>query len=168
MVFLHKWSISRWIWSARLYGQFLMCKTALSPNENRLQICQKSERISCVIPRCKLHCGITQPILRIFWHIGILLTGGLIYNPISTSVAFIRSHRHFCSTPKRGIHMGVDEAQAGRQVPSAARRTSGRAGIRGQPNATSLSLTHPQRCQLLSATRCRWYTLIEERAMSKW
>ena len=63
--------------------------------------------------------------------------------------------------------MGVDEAQAGRQVPSAARRTSGRAGIGGQPNATSLSLTHPQRCQLLSATRCRWYTLIEERAMSK-
>ena len=29
------------------------------------QICPKSRRISCVIPCCKLQCGITQPILRL-------------------------------------------------------------------------------------------------------
>ena len=34
-----------------------------------VQTCQKSQRIGCVIPRCKLQCGITQPILRLFWHI---------------------------------------------------------------------------------------------------
>ena len=33
------------------------------------QICQKSWRIGCAIPCCKLQCGITQPILRLFWHI---------------------------------------------------------------------------------------------------
>ena len=29
---------------------------------------KKSGRIGCVIPRCKLQRGITQPILRLFWH----------------------------------------------------------------------------------------------------
>ena len=29
---------------------------------NYVQICQKSRRIGCVIPRCKLHCSTTQPI----------------------------------------------------------------------------------------------------------
>ena len=31
-----------------------------------LQICQKSQRIGCVIPLCKLKCVITQPILQLF------------------------------------------------------------------------------------------------------
>ena len=31
-----------------------------------VQICRKSQRISCVISRCNLQCGITQPILRLF------------------------------------------------------------------------------------------------------
>ena len=31
-----------------------------------VQICQKSRRIGCVIPRCKLQCRITQPTLRLF------------------------------------------------------------------------------------------------------
>ena len=31
-----------------------------------VEICQKSLRIGCVIPRCKLQCEITQPILRLF------------------------------------------------------------------------------------------------------
>ena len=33
----------------------------------RVQICQKSRGIGCVIPRWKLPCGITQPILRLFF-----------------------------------------------------------------------------------------------------
>ena len=32
-----------------------------------VQICNKSQRIGCVIPHCKLQCGITQ--LHIFWHV---------------------------------------------------------------------------------------------------
>ena len=35
----------------------------------RGQICQKSQRIGCMILCCKLQRGITQPILRLFWHI---------------------------------------------------------------------------------------------------
>ena len=31
-----------------------------------IQICQKSRKISCVIPHCQLQRGITQPILRLF------------------------------------------------------------------------------------------------------
>ena len=34
-----------------------------------VQICQKIRRIGCVILCCKLQCGITQPILQLFWHI---------------------------------------------------------------------------------------------------
>ena len=34
-----------------------------------IQICQKSRRIGCVIPHCNLQCGVTQPILQLFWHI---------------------------------------------------------------------------------------------------
>ena len=33
------------------------------------QMCQKSRRIGCVISRCNLQCRITQPIIRLFWHI---------------------------------------------------------------------------------------------------
>ena len=33
------------------------------------KICQKWRRIGCVIPRSKLQRGITQPILKLFWHI---------------------------------------------------------------------------------------------------
>ena len=36
-----------------------------------LQICQKSRRIGCVIPRCNLQHGITQPIIRLYWKIFI-------------------------------------------------------------------------------------------------
>ena len=45
--------------------------------EHHIQICQKSRRIGCEIPSRKLHCRITQPILRLFWHICIhvLLAG---------------------------------------------------------------------------------------------
>ena len=31
-----------------------------------IQMCQKGRRMGCVITRCKLQCGITQPILRLF------------------------------------------------------------------------------------------------------
>ena len=34
-----------------------------------IQICQKSRRIGCVIPHCKLQHWIAQPILRLIWHI---------------------------------------------------------------------------------------------------
>ena len=34
-----------------------------------VQICQNIQRIGCMIPCCKLQCRITQPILRICWHI---------------------------------------------------------------------------------------------------
>ena len=30
------------------------------------QICQKSRRVGCVIPHCKLQCGMTKPIFRLF------------------------------------------------------------------------------------------------------
>ena len=35
-------------------------------NQDVVQICQKSQRIGCVIPHCNLQRGITQPILRLF------------------------------------------------------------------------------------------------------
>ena len=38
-------------------------------HHRHVQICQKSQRIGCVIPLCKLQGGISQPILRLFWHI---------------------------------------------------------------------------------------------------
>ena len=36
-----------------------------------VQICQKNQSIGCVIPRCKLKCGITQPFFWLLWHICI-------------------------------------------------------------------------------------------------
>ena len=39
------------------------------------QIWQKRRSRSCVIPRCYLHRGITQPILRLFEHICTYLRG---------------------------------------------------------------------------------------------
>ena len=36
-----------------------------------LQICQKSQRIGRLIPRCKLQCGIVQPILGLFFDISV-------------------------------------------------------------------------------------------------
>ena len=42
-------------------------KNAITAEE--VQKCQKSRRIGCVIPHCKLKCGSTQPILWLFWHI---------------------------------------------------------------------------------------------------
>ena len=32
-----------------------------------VQICQESQRIGCVIAHCNLKCGITQPILKLFF-----------------------------------------------------------------------------------------------------
>ena len=49
--------------------QNLSKNVANSYIDEHVQICQKSQRIGCVIPRCKLQCGITQPILRLFLHI---------------------------------------------------------------------------------------------------
>ena len=50
-----------------------VCKNRRMPPETishfTLQICQNSWRIGCVIPHCKLQCGITQPIIQLFWHI---------------------------------------------------------------------------------------------------
>ena len=40
-----------------------------------VQISQKSQRIGWVIPRHNLQCGITQPILRLFWHICTYISG---------------------------------------------------------------------------------------------
>ena len=39
-----------------------------------LNICQKRWSEGCVILYCNLQCGITQPILRLFWHICSLLS----------------------------------------------------------------------------------------------
>ena len=39
----------------------------LSRFHNLLLICQTSQRIGCVILHCNLQCGITQPILRLFF-----------------------------------------------------------------------------------------------------
>ena len=42
-----------------------------------LQVCQKSRRIGCVIPRCNLQHRIMQPILWLFWHVHVCrLSGG--------------------------------------------------------------------------------------------
>ena len=38
------------------------------PKNSTVQICQKCQKIGCVIPRCNLSCGITQPIFDFFWH----------------------------------------------------------------------------------------------------
>ena len=37
--------------------------------ENQVQICQRNRRIGCVIPCCKLKCGITQPIHQLLFDI---------------------------------------------------------------------------------------------------
>ena len=36
---------------------------------SRVQICEKSQKIGCVIPHCMLHHVITQPIFQLFSHI---------------------------------------------------------------------------------------------------
>ena len=45
---------------------------------------KKSQRIGCVIPRCNLLRGITQPIIRILWHIctiDMTVNGGYFLHP---------------------------------------------------------------------------------------
>ena len=52
------------------YGSECRCFLIFTPairTRSYIQICQKSRRIGCVIPRCNLQCGITQPILQIFY-----------------------------------------------------------------------------------------------------
>ena len=48
-----------------------------SASSASLHICQKSRRIGCVIPGCKLKCGLTQTIPPIFGHIRRLLLSSL-------------------------------------------------------------------------------------------
>ena len=49
-----------------------------SKSQKLVQICKKSRRIGCVIPYCKLQCGITQPTLRLFLHICITRASPLL------------------------------------------------------------------------------------------
>ena len=54
-----------------------------------VQICQKIRRIGCVILRCKLQCGITQPILRLFWHICTCKYSCVYYIPAPTLFKYL-------------------------------------------------------------------------------
>ena len=54
------------------YGGFgYQPQPQMSPNgeQPNIQICQKNQRIGCIIPHCKFQRGITQPIIWFFWHV---------------------------------------------------------------------------------------------------
>ena len=57
-----------------------------------IQIRQKSRRIGCVIPRCKLKRRITQPILRLFWHICTYVSRV----PFAFGASYVVSSRWHC------------------------------------------------------------------------
>ena len=59
------WETLAFLCSPRDYEGTQACGAVLPLTYHRaeVQICQKSWRIGCVIPRCKLQCGIMQPIL---------------------------------------------------------------------------------------------------------